>query len=456
MQSQATGIEANIPAKSVTFKKVTDVFASEDRAPLSEDLLNSAEVRSAVDQLAKLEGDANAAERLAKDHAAENSEAEQDVQRARDAADLAASGKAAVNQAARTGDKALVKSTVQRSLSSVSNAVSGAQRAAEDDDHPTAGTTSERAAMAADKKATEAAKKKAAASVKKPPHGDEHKEKKKKGAAGVIAHGDGDDDDLAKPKKSKAKPNYGVKFDTDDSAEEREEKKAKRAKRSKQTTVLKKGVAIAGATGILTEKKVETGYGVVGDMVNAETDKDFDDATTQFVKATKRNIWGDSFLEQEIGDAAGKLGKSADQIMARLRANGYIKGEKGWMWQREATEKWSHSNVQRLDFNGDKQISAAEIKFAMEHRYGERPSAKPVAAAAKPKFTAAEQAARNTLDTNDDGIVTEAELKAALRAAGRALAAFDKNKDGALNDAERVGLANALPSHYGKPRGKGK
>lgn len=425
MQSQPAEIEVNPAA----LKKATDIFASRDPKPIEEDLVNSAEVRSAVDQLVQLESQARNAALLASDHAAENPEAERDVQRARDAADMAASGQAAVKQAARTGDRALVKSTVQRSLSNTSNAVSNAVRAADDDDHPATGTTAERTAM-------EAAKKEAKDQAKKAvtPTGSALKKKKKHEQEQEATH-QPTPKELAAAKKQAAQKRYRGEHDNNDENDDEVGAGKKRRKRKatseygrKTTRIITNGtfgligedtadeiVSTAGtgaqrmgegASGIASGNVNEsdrgalaTGRGVRNVLrddlgLNADLAQAVGSTTTTVLKKTGRaaivvrdtTVGAARYVGDKADDARDlaadkyqmmwQFGRELNQLLGGLQANAktrvmYDTDKDGKVELHEVVGvlgKYGIKDMKNVDFNGDGNITYAEIGAAIKSR----------------------------------------------------------------------------------------
>lgn len=438
------------------------VQASEITVPVTEDLTQSAEVKAAQSQLASLAAQADEITRLAEDHAAENPEATADAALARAARDEAVNGQRAIKAAAERGDRSATANAIQRSLRNAGNATANAADIVQEHDHPATGSTSSRSAQAAVQQQKTAAKR--AAEQRMDQAIQERAVARQSAAAQLQRHADGDDDDgivnldrvterqlrntsaervsvhAGERRRNARTRRFGVERDDDGIG-------ATRTVRGAASTTRSTLNSAANAVGLIEERGYETAEDLEVQVAGARTEEEYQYVRNERLDAYARRFGGRTFLGQEIDAALPALnrtsegrriiagnwisnGMSTSQVVDRLRENGYIQGNGGWNpLSNETNSQWSHAAVQRIDRNNDDQLSAAEIAYAMAHRYGVR------AAPATPAATNA-RSADDRADITRDNAARATPLGRQINAA---LAAMQNASDRRLFDTDRDG-----------------
>lgn len=246
-----------------------------------------------------------------------------------------------------------------------------------------------------------------------------------------------------------------------------------------QTAVRRRGYDAARAVGILDDQGAETAQRLETGIVNAETVEERQYYERETTDAIARRLGGRTFLGQEIDNALPALERTAvgreliardntfssslygSSVIDRLRENGYIVGDRSWNpFAHEANSQWSDAAVRRIDRNGDGQLTAAEIAYALTHRYGVRPAA-PAARPAAATFDSELQSllgavnrtnweyltsadGKRTFDRNGDGQISLGELKDALRRAGVTSLSQVGNGDNDITIQELNGLRDRI------------
>lgn len=177
-----------------------------------------------------------------------------------------------------------------------------------------------------------------------------------------------------------------------------------RASRSAASSTRGKVNSLANDIGFLEEHGLNTAQDLEAQAAGARTEEEYEYVRGQRIDAYARRFAGKTFVGQEIDDALAALsnsrvgkqivsekigsswglrGLNTSDVVARLQANGYITGDRAWNpFAHEANAQWSDAAIQKIDRNGDGQLSAGEIGYAMAHKYG-------VSAGAAPKSSIA-------------------------------------------------------------------
>lgn len=258
-----------------------------------------------------------------------------------------------------------------------------------------------------------------------------------------------------------------------------------RGQAQRRTAVRRSTYDAARVVGILDDQGAQTAQRLETGVVHAQNDEERQYYERERGDAIARRLGGRTFLGQEIDNALPQLERTAvgrelinqdntfsnslynSSVVDRLRANGYIVGDRSWNpFAHSTNSQWSDAAVRRIDRNGDGQLSAAELERAMTHRY-QAPAPQP-AGQSGGDAARDQQAARTALgrqvqgmlaglqqhkaqlDVDRDGRVELWEACERLRARG-VTQIWDANGDGRINAADVPVMWND-PSKRTPPR----
>lgn len=407
---------STVTAQDMTTPLASAALTVERELRADDDLLQSPEVKAALQQLSQLAGQANEAARVADDHTAENPEAERDAQRAREAADIAVNGQAAIKSAARSGDRSAVTGAVQRSLGNARTAVTNAVDIAEDHEHATVGGSSERTAHGASIKAKEQAKEQSKKKISEPVA------KKNK----VRDHDDDEPtpQERARAKKEAAQKRHRGENDSNDEHDDEVGKGKTRRHRKATSTGGRKATRIIanGTMGLISEEAADeivstagtgvqrmsegaagftsgdvkksdegalaTGRGVRNMLrddlgVNGTVAQGLGRATTVTLQTAGRAGAAVANTADDARDLAAdkyqmmwRYGRELNQLLGGLQGNAktramYDTDKDGKVELHEVVNKlktYGITDMKNIDFNGDGNITYAEIGAAIKSR----------------------------------------------------------------------------------------